>query len=288
MFLRFPGSLPGYHPRQSLVVGQIPYALFVLEKSEGQKSVFLTEHTLLFVRRGHKRLHFTDDVLTVDKDHLVFLKRGLYTMSEYVPEGETFEALLLFIPDAFLQQFALSQELPRGPVAAAATHVVVPATALLESFAAQYASYFGHSAQALQYILALKVQELFLLLLASGAAAQLREFVQALAHNSPVDLDLIVRQHVFQPVTIPELARLAGRSLASFRREFESRYHMPPHQWISAQRLRQARLLVHTTPKSIAEIADACGYESVSHFIRRYKQAFGHTPASSRSEKAMN
>lgn len=287
MFTRFPGTLLDYNSRQQLLVEQIPYALFILEKSEGRKNVFLTEHTLLFVRRGQKIIHFADNMLTVDKNQLVFLKRGLYTMSEYIPDGETFEVLLLFIPDAFLQQFVLSQGMAAHPAAAPA-HVLIPSTTLLESFAAQYVTYFGHRAPTLHYILALKIQELFLLLLASGAAAQLRVFLPALAHGAPLDLDLIVRQHVFEPVTIPELARLAGRSLASFRRDFESRYQMPPHRWISAQRLQQARLLVRTTPKSIAVIADECGYESVSHFIRRYKKEFGQTPASSRSQKATN
>jgi hypothetical protein len=48
MFIRFPEIVPGYQKNQTLIFGDIPYAFFSIQKTEGRKTVFLTEHTLLF------------------------------------------------------------------------------------------------------------------------------------------------------------------------------------------------------------------------------------------------
>jgi AraC family transcriptional regulator len=43
--------------------------------------------------------------------------------------------------------------------------------------------------------------------------------------------------------------------------------------------LELARRLLETTDLPIAHIADRCGFESLSHFTRTFKNAFGISPA---------
>jgi len=45
------------------------------------------------------------------------------------------------------------------------------------------------------------------------------------------------------------------------------------------RRLRKAAQLLQTTDKTVQQIADECGFESLSHFSRYFKAKFGITPS---------
>jgi len=286
MFLRFPDIIPGYDKTSILAFDNIPYATFILEKEEGHKNVFLTAHTLLFVLQGEKLVHIGDDIVRVGPHAAVFLKRGVYTMSEFIPAGDRFEALLIFIPDCFLEKFMLNNpvgqiEKNNLPYYRLAGHT------LLDSFTVQYKDYFGQRVSNLQYILDIKLHELFLLLTSSPENKTFSHFIHSLAPGPGLDLDLILRQFLFHPLTIPELAKLSGRSVASFKRDVEERYGFSPRQWINREKIHQARMLLLNSRKTVSEIAYDCGYENVSHFIRLFRKEFGDTPSGIRKENAM-
>ncbi len=283
MFHRFPEQALKNNPKNSIHFGQIPYALFSLEESEGNKTVFLTEHTILFVINGQKRIHLDNEILHIDGNQILFLKRGIYTMSEYIPEGEIFEALLLFVPDSFLKKLLFNHSQPIAPIPQS-TYSLFTASDLLHSFKRQYKHYFGQKLSNLQFILEVKLQELFLLLTGSSDGPKLMQFIQSIVRQ-PLDIEFVVREHLFQPIPIVDLAKLSGRSLAAFKRDFEERFGTSPKQWIHRQRLQQAQLLLANTSHNVTEIAYQCGYESLSHFIRLYKREFGATPSA--NKKAM-
>ncbi|WP_366941193.1 helix-turn-helix transcriptional regulator [uncultured Kiloniella sp.] len=79
-------------------------------------------------------------------------------------------------------------------------------------------------------------------------------------------------------LNIGDLARLSGRSLSSFNRDFRATYNMPPKQWLKKQRLTYAEKLLRKEDLTITEIAFDIGYENVSHFIKSFKESYGMTP----------
>ncbi len=277
MFIRYPETIPGYK-HQAIAFNNVPYAAFVLDKSAGKKDVFLTSHTLLFVRSGEKLIHQSGNTQRIGINTPVLLKRGIYAMSEYVPQDGRFEALLIFIPDIFFVKQA--QSLP-APVTEknSQSYFLFRSNDLLNSFIAQYLYYFDSNLNSLQYLLDIKLQELFLLLNASARPHAFSAFIKNLAGMAPPDMEYVVREHLFRDVTIPDLALLSARSLPAFKREFKTRFGMPPRQWINRQRLEQAGALLVTGQKTVAEVAYACGYDNVSYFIRLFKLQFGETPA---------
>jgi AraC-like DNA-binding protein len=109
--------------------------------------------------------------------------------------------------------------------------------------------------------------------------------LQNIAFGQPYDIDFIVRKHLLQPLSLEELAKLSGRSLASFKRDFQQQYNSAPKKWINDQRLEHARLLLQHSHKNVSEIAMECGFENIPHFIRIFKQKFGLTPNSVRTQE---
>jgi len=283
MLVRFPTSSGIKHDIDVLQVGNMPLARYRAASAAGKRTSFITEHTLIFVLRGHKFLHIDNQTYTAEAGHLLLLKRGIYALSEFVPDGLNYEALLLFFTDDFLKKFLHTHQLTTAQSPAAAAHLVIPTNDLLDGFKTQFMGYFGKTVSGLENILQLKLQELMLLLLGGPQRQQVLEFVQSIVFGQPVDIDFIVRKHLLQPLSLEELAKLSGRSLASFKRDFQQQYHSAPKKWINEQRLEHARMLLQHANKNVTEVALECGFENIPHFIRIFKQKFGVTPNSIRS-----
>ncbi|MBO2009445.1 helix-turn-helix transcriptional regulator [Hymenobacter negativus] len=287
MFFRFPPAAVPAHD-SSFITGKAEvFAKLKIESKAGKRTVFLTEHTVILVNRGVKLLHFPGHTLEVGAQQAVLLKRGIYVMAEYIEEGLDFEALLLFMPARHLRSLALPAGRPRPP-AEAPPYLVLPADALVQDFKAQLRRYFDQPRPAPDHLLPLKQQELLLLLSAAAHAQQLADFVAEALRTEPAALDFIVRTHLLQPVTVADLAQLSNRSLASFKRDFQRHYHCPPRQWLNQQRLAHARLLLQDGHKRVAEVAQECGFENTSYFIRIFKKQYGHTPQALRAKTAMD
>lgn len=88
--------------------------------------------------------------------------------------------------------------------------------------------------------------------------------------------------HIFDDISIDELAALCNRSLTSFKKEFKRVFLMPPHQWFIRQRLMHARMLLISTSKSISQIGSECAFPNTSHFIKLFKKEYQMTPATYR------
>lgn len=258
------------------------FAKLKIESKAGKRTVFLTEHTLIFVFKGIKLLHFADHTLQVSPDSIVLLRKGIYVMAEYMEEGLDFEALLLFLPGKLLRSLAFEHEIPKNTETG--HYMVFRANELTQAFKNQIRLYFGRTLHCLDALLAVKQKEIILLLMSSGYQIEVGRFIRGAVSAEPEDLDFIVRTYLLQPVTLQDLAALTNRSLASFKRDFQIRYQCPPRQWINRERLNQARLLLQNTDQRIAEIAESCGFESVSYFIRLFKREYSLTPSEWRAE----
>ena len=74
------------------------------------------------------------------------------------------------------------------------------------------------------------------------------------------------------------LAEQAKISEIYFRKLFKERYGVSPHQYLLELRIRHAKLLLSEHSASVTSIAEACGFSSVYHFCRSFKQFTGQTP----------
>lgn len=95
----------------------------------------------------------------------------------------------------------------------------------------------------------------------------------------------IIRNSVFENLTLEELAMRTNKGLTAFLNEFQRVFGDRPRRWIIKQRLLHARLLVLSTHMTISDIARKCKFENVSHFIKLFKREFGNTPLRLRQSK---
>ena len=74
------------------------------------------------------------------------------------------------------------------------------------------------------------------------------------------------------------LASQSGISEIYFRQLFKEMFGTTPKQYILGLRIKKACKLLVESPSSISEIAEECGFSSVYHFCRSFKDNTGLTP----------
>lgn len=98
-----------------------------------------------------------------------------------------------------------------------------------------------------------------------------REFAErVLAH---------VRQRLAQPLSPVELADAFHVSLRTLQRRLKAGLDTSPQDLVLAARLEAARELLREGRWRVGEVAARVGFDDLSHFSRRYRQAYGHPPS---------
>jgi AraC family transcriptional regulator len=81
-----------------------------------------------------------------------------------------------------------------------------------------------------------------------------------------------------QNISLDELAKYSGLSITHLLRTFKQAFNLSPHQYLTAIRLRRARLLLKSTDYSINEVVSLVGFECPSSFIRLFRTNYNITP----------
>jgi AraC family transcriptional regulator, exoenzyme S synthesis regulatory protein ExsA len=79
-------------------------------------------------------------------------------------------------------------------------------------------------------------------------------------------------------VAIRLFAHLTGRSLTSFKRDFEKTFHDTPSHWLVQKRLQEAYFLMDKKGHKASDVYIEVGFEDLSHFSFAFKKKFGFVP----------
>jgi AraC-like DNA-binding protein len=90
---------------------------------------------------------------------------------------------------------------------------------------------------------------------------------------------LYIEKHYAEPISMAEMAQLAGLSTTHFNRRFRELLRVTPTQYLRSVRIQAAQNLLANTPNTLAAIAVAVGFTDQSHFTRRFREATGITPS---------
>lgn len=75
-----------------------------------------------------------------------------------------------------------------------------------------------------------------------------------------------------------QLAAEAGISEVYLRKLFTRHFHATPKQYVLELRLQKAKQLLTQSPATVTETAEQCGFSSLYHFCRIFKEKTGLTP----------
>lgn len=288
MFVHFPPAEPDANDHTLLVADGKAFAKLKIVSQMQKRTVFLTEHTLVFVTQGAKLLHFGEETVKAESGQIILLKKGIYVMAEYI-ENKDFEAILIFLTPKSIRDAITATGLSVHLSSAKDTpYLVLNSNPYLMDYIVSFRKYFDASQLRNPQFLKLKQVEILMLLINANTSKEFQKFLIDLARNQPESIEFIINEYLLQPLSIADYANLSNRSLSAFKRDFKHTFNMAPRQWITQKRLEHAHLLLINTNDRISEISDRCGFESTSYFIKLFKAQYGHTPQILRAKSLIN
>lgn len=266
---------------------QIQGSTFVAYRSNvypERNEIFFEEHAVVVVLEGEKKFTSPQKELHVHKGQIMFFQRGCYSMNETL--GSDYRSLVFFFHENLLKEFVNQHQsiFATASDVSPDTILVLESSPAFQKFIDSLLPYFQSNTPYLTQFLRLKFQEMLLHLLENDSSGQLHSILFNIYKGQKTDLAFLVNTYYLKPLTIAELAHLSGRSLSVFKREFEEIFKTSPALWLKQKRLEHAALLLKNSSKNVSEISMEVGYESVSHFIKAFKERFGQTPKEWKSQ----
>ena len=241
---------------------------------------FLEQHLLYVVLGGEVKLTCGKQTSVVRKNEMVFLRRAHSVSYEKQGDKKTglFEGLLVAITDELISDFLTQQHITISQMTEEFGVKVSPMSDRLVAYCWSLSPYFNDPSQTNPGLLRLKVMEL----LYNVMDCSKNIFRQMLQLRQPLKTDIhrVVEENYTSPISLEELAYLSGRSLSSFKRDFQSIYNTTPAKWIREKRLSKACQLLQASQMSVADVAYSLGFENPTHFSRIFKQRYGLSPIS--------
>ena len=122
----------------------------------------------------------------------------------------------------------------------------------------------------------LKLKEAVLLLLKINPG--MKDILFDFGEPGKMDLEAFMNRNFHFNVGLSRFAYLTGRSLATFKRDFEKLFHCTPSRWLQQRRLQEAHYLIREKGKTASDIYLDLGFEDLSHFSFAFKKQYGMAP----------
>lgn len=245
----------------------------------GRNLISFSKCAISFILTGQKDLYRHADRVVVNQNEGVIIPNGNSIIAERKLDSENYSSLVVFFPKRlaanFLQKHKVSTQSIKQQALPSPGFIKFEVTSYLAEYINQLLGLIGKQV-ALSPTLAVHKLEELLLILTEDYPEQLTAIFNS-AMQEPDQLKMIVERNLLTGLNLPELAFLANRSLASFKRDFEKAYGCSPGKYI---RERKLEIAAHDLMegKRANDISVEMGYENLSNFNTAFKRQFRTTP----------
>jgi len=237
---------------------------------------FLSSHVLCVVLKGELKLeiYYEDSRYSVTKNQLVFIPKGRYLITDIVPKDNEFEAVFFFFEDELLNQFSLS--LKEQKVIKDNFTLMLKYTDKIRVFTENILNLYTETVQ--RELTKIKLLELLYLIYNSEQQQVFLQILHSLNYKKKRNLEELMLENFEKSLSIEDYACLTGRSVSTFKRDFERHFDTSPKKWLVKKRLEKAENLLLSSNQPIQQISLEVGYENVSHFVSVFGKHYGLTP----------
>jgi AraC-like DNA-binding protein len=212
----------------------------------------------------------------ISSGQMVLIPKGIYMISDLIPECDHFEAMVFFFEEALIEQFIIQQKLPAQYVPHNNLAVLNQPKSLGFYMDALKQLYFETTASS--QVTDIKLLELLYLLANSDQGADFMAAIQALGQRPRKSIVQFMNANYDKPLSIEDYAYLTGRSISTFSRDFKRQFGTPPKRWLIDKRLDKAKRILLEDGYTVTQTALEVGYENLSHFIKAFHKKHGVSP----------
>lgn len=251
-----------------------------LQKVE-ENDAFLTEHFLVYVFSGKIVSSYQGKEFSAGANEAVFVRKAQHLHYKKIGfiEGEAYQSLLFAFSNDLIQEFfrLRKSNFPFEREAAPLPFFKITPNREFLSYIETIRAYAKGNLAFEPELLRLKILEMLFVL--TDAMPQVGNYLFQFSHPEREDLVKVMEKNYTQPATVADFAYLAGRSISSFKRDFQAIFGSSPARWLREKRLNLARQFLLSTDKSVTDVCFEVGFENLSHFSRTFKDYFGYYPS---------
>lgn len=250
------------------------------------KTYFQNEACFIFVEHGSFHLRSPYHLYEVNKNNGVLLKcMDYFVESPHQQElSPPLELIGVFLYPEMIEDL-LKFETIDSDFVENYYGSGVPIDDLLTTYKESLHHLFDNPKLATELMIKSKLMEFVLLMVHSGQAPNLNEFLSALFRSHTLDFRKTINANLYSNLSLEEWAHLAGVSLATFKRIFKEIYGAAPMKYLTERKLERACELLSQSDRGIMDIALESGFNSLGTFNRNFKSHYHLTPSEYRLEK---
>lgn len=271
---------------KKLTFKDLLFVTYQCPQMERFAKIYTHYNYIVYALSGKKIYHMPGKSHLLSEGSGAFVKKGGYWQERFLDLD--WVVIAFFMPDHFMQQFIKEHRtlLPLKNKIKEPLDIFTPihVNEITRSFFEGMLPYFVQKPGPPENVIELKFRELLLNLLSDPQNTNVLNYFINLADMKRPLLREVMEENFMYNLSLEQYARIANRSLAGFKREFNEVFKIPPGKWLTEKRLHYAQFLLDSTQKNINEITSDSGFESASHFSRIFKEKFGSAPLQYRKQ----
>ena len=265
------------HSHMEYSQSAIAYSCYHQAGRQGES--FVSEHAMSFIMAGSVVTNTGMQELVANQGSLHLVRRNqLLRFAKHLSLIGEFKSLSLHLGQDLLQtvskEYNLRPSLTKQTLPPA---IPIEVDAVMMGYLQSVLVYHQNTGFTNQQVIDLKVREGVLLALERQPA--LANVLFDFSDPHKIDLEAFMTKNYLFNVRLERFAYLTGRSLATFKRDFEKIFHTSPHRWLQQKRLQEAYFLLKEKGRTASEVYLDLGFEDLSHFSFAFKKQFGQAPS---------
>lgn len=271
-----------------LVVNDLVFADYKCPLSHSRFDMWTHHNYFVYVISGKKKWFARGKEVVASAGDCIFVKKGAHSIYQYF--DDEFCSLFMFVPDHFIKETLIKNqaELTSGKSTEVSPILRIQTNEVLQSYFLSILSYISKVEKPGIKLVELKFKELILLVSAMKENKELAGYFYQVCNSSRPSLQAVMESNFTYPMNLDEYARLSGRSLSLFKKDFRKIYKTTPGRWLTQKRLEYGHYLLEKTDKSVTEVVLDCGLKNLSHFSRVFREEYGVTPNEIRKTSEQN
>lgn len=250
-----------------------------LSQIRRDKVGFFEHNTLVLQVSGQFTLETAGQEISMGRGQMLLIRKNqLGEITKNPLEEKEYKTIVICLQEDMLRQIALEQHIEVKQKYTGPLNVQIRVNEFLKGFFQSILPYVEQSESKLTESMGLmKVKEAVQLLL--HAMPELKDFLFDFSEPHKIDLEKFMLTNYHFNIPVEKFARLTGRSLAGFKRDFQKIFGTAPRHWLQEKRLSEAMHLIEKKNKKPSAIYLDLGFESLSHFSHAFKKRYGKNPS---------
>ena len=256
---------------------------------QDEKYQFISEFDFItFVVTGKKDWFTSGKMYHVKEGSALYIRKGVYTTKQYVDEDHC--VLTCFITDDFVRNFMrenaeLSVVDGKGEPATHDQIFEIDINDTLKSLFLSMFNYLSMRSKIPTNLVELKFKELLFNVILNEKNGKLAQFLASLNQTNKWNFEEVMMKNFHIDLELEEFARLCGRSLSTFKRDFKNFFRQTPGKWLIDRRLEYASTLLISSDLNVSEICYESGFKNSSHFNKAFKDRYQLPPKQFRERR---